>query len=710
MLALSPLLAKAAKAAALSAAAFVAAAAAGQTLHLQADDIQSGGTQITASGNVKAISDEGLLCAAQIRYDRQSGIVRAFGDIRAEREGGVITGESATFDLRKRQATISNFRADLAKHRGGDDTNININDNADDGQLRAEGAMLFVRGATISAAEMTLSSCPAESRDWQIVLSRAQADTEAQVVSGRSARLELGGAPVMWLPFGSWYYGEDKKSGFLTPRFAFRSDGADIAAPFYYYLRDNYDATITPRWTQKHGLLLSGEGRYLFADSGGGMLVEGLPFEEHQRGRQKIWHGWQGATNAGGRWRATIHADNVSDAAYYKDFSNIDEELAIRYLPRAAAFSYRREGWHAQAAAEDYKVLRADHKPPHDILPMAQVNGGGESRAGRWAAQMQYANFRANDNQAEGGRLFALASLERDWFWQGVALTPAAGVHASGYRLDDDNSPAFAVPFLRLDARRRFLWENAPLGAAEAKWRAAMVYAPQVRQKNAPLFDTELLQLNSARVFEWNRFVGGDRAADASFLAYGAELRRRGKDGGELFFVGAAQRYYFRAPRITLASESPPPKRGLANLLLDLRARPARNWRVESAAEWQPSGGVLERFYADLRADFGGGKLMRAGVLLEEDESITWGAASPLTDSVSFAASAHYFLDGDHFAEASAGFLVTDSCNCWQLSIKASSIAVAGGGNKTEYGIDLALNGITTLTGGYNDIIKTLRN
>ncbi|MGI9338390.1 MAG: LPS-assembly protein LptD, partial [Gammaproteobacteria bacterium] len=596
------------------------AAAAAQTLHLQADDIRGDTRHITASGNVKAHSDSGLLCAAQMRYDRQSGIVRAFGEVRAELDGGAITGESALFDLRQRRGEIDAFHADLGKSGG---------ESGGENQLQAEGAKLFLHGATISAAEMTLSSCPANSRDWQIVLSGAQADTDAEVVSGRGARLEFGGVPVMWLPFGSWYYGDDKKSGFLTPRFGYRSDGADVAAPYYYYLRDNYDATITPRWTQKHGLLLSGAGRYLFARSGGGAVLEWLPFEEQQRGRQRFWHGWRGS-GAGGEWQATLHAENVSDAAYYKDFSNTPEELAIRHLPRAAALSYRRGGWHLRAAAEDYKVLRADHKPPHDILPMAQINGGGEGIVGRWSAQTQYANFRANDKEApEGGRLFALARLERDWFWRGIALTPMAGVHASGYRLRDEDAPGFAVPFFRLDARRRFLWKDAPMGAAEAKWRAAMVYAPQVRQHNAPLFDTELLQLNSARVFDWNRFVGGDRAADARFLAYGAELRRRGADGGEVFFVGAAQRYYFRAPRITLASEDTPPQRGLANLLLDLRARPARNWRLESAAEWQPSDGVIRRFYADLRADFGGGKLMRAGVLLEEDESITWGAAAP---------------------------------------------------------------------------------
>ena len=681
-----------------------------QTLHLQADDIRGDNTQIRASGNVKAhinTGDGGLLCAAQMRYDRQNGIMHATGEVRAENKGGVITGESARYDLREQRGEINAFRADLGKSRGANNEN----------QLQAEGAKLLLDGTTISAAKMTLSSCPANSRDWQIVLSGAQADTGEQIVSGRGARLEFGGVPFLWLPYGSWYYGEEKKSGFLTPRFAFRSDGADISAPYYYYLRDNYDATITPRWTQKHGLLLAGETRYLFADSGGGAQLEWLPFEEYRRGRQKLWHGLGGE-----QWQATMYADNVSDAAYYKDFSNAAEELAIRHLPRVAAFSFRRGDWNAEVAMEDYKILRADgeHKPPHDILPMAQLGGDGASRIGRWSAKTQYARFRSNaenptnrddDSAKDGDRIFSLARLERDWFVRGIALTPAAGLHASSYQLRDGESASFAVPFVRLDARRRFLWRNAPiLGAAEAKWRAGYVYAPQVKQDDAPRFDTELLQLNSARVFNWNRFVGGDRAADASFLAYGGELLRRDKDGGEIFFIGAAQRYYLRAPRIKLPQEKSPPKRGLANLLLDLRARPAHNWRLESAAQWRPSDGAFQRFYADIRADFGGGKLMRAGVLLEEGESITWGASAPIAKGISAAASAHYFLDEDHFSEASAGLLISDSCGCWQLSVKASSIAAASGDDKTEYSIDLSLNGITDLSGGYNDIINSLKN
>ena len=667
-------------------------ATAAETVRIEAGAVSGDRQTLRASGEVKVRGESGLLCANDLQYDRQSGVAKMTGSVRIETAGANIRGESAVYDFRNRRGEMGAFHADLGES-----------------DMRAEGSKLILQDNTLRAAKMTLTSCPADSRDWQIVLDGAQADGENESVRGDNAFLEWRGTPVLWMPFVSWNYGKNKKSGFLSPSFAYHSDGFDIKTPLYWFLRDNYDATFTPRWQQEHGWVFSGEARYLFENMNGDALIEWAPFESQDRGRQKFAHAWQGE-----EWRATLHADNVSDVNYFKDFSDDPEELGLRHLPRAASFSFRRDGWRADALAADYKILRSDHAPPHDILPMARVGGNGELIGARWSADSEYANFRANaSNTPEGARLFSLARFERDWFWNGAALTPAMGVHWSRYRLRGDDTANkdadFAVPFARLDVRRRFLWQS-PFGGAEGKWRAAFVYAPKVKQENAPLFDTELLQLNSARVFNWNRFVGGDRAADANFFAYGGELRKRGADGNEAFFLGAAQRYYFRAPRITLNSESAPPEQGFANLLLDLRARPAKNWRVESAAEWRPADNSVERFYADARADFGGGKLMRAGVLLEEDDSITWGASSPLGAGVSAAVHAHYFLTGDRFAEASGGFLVRDECGCWEFSFKVSALNDADGDEKIRYSVGFALGGITDIGGGYEDIIGKLRD
>ncbi len=671
------------------------APAAAEGLRIEADEMQGDGATIFARGNVKAQTARGRLCADRLHYERQSGMVRAFGNVRAEGlagDGAVVSGGSATYDTLARRGEMRDFRASLTNS-----------------PLRAEGEKLRFFGATVSADRMTLSSCPPEDRDWQIILRRALADREAETVSGHGARLEWEGVPVFWLPVGHWYYGKGKKTGFLTPQASYRSDGLDLAAPYYWFLRENMDATTTPRWAGEHGLLLSGEFRYLFARHRGDALAEAAPFESPSRSRQRWRHGWRG-----GKWRATVHAENVSDRDYFLDFSDSAEELGTRHLPRAARWEWESGGWRALLAAEDYKVLRRDRAPPHNILPRAQLGHDGWRDWGRWSADAELANFRANEAGAEeGARLFSLLRAERDFHFGSAAITPAAGLHISRYRLRGGGSPAFATPFARVDARRRFLWLNAPFGLSplDANWRVGYVFAPKTRQSDAPLFDTELLQLNSARVFNWNRFVGGDRAADANFLAYGAEVRRRGKGGEEKLFAGLAQRFYFRAPRITLASEKSPPQRGFANLLLDFRARPAENLRLEGAAEWRAADDSLERLYADARAEFSGGRLMRAGVLLEEEESILWGASSPLGAGVSAGAFAKYFLDRDRFGEASAGLLIRDGCGCWALSLSATSLAESGGKNKVRYSIGLALGGLTDLgASGYDDIIGKLRD
>ena len=99
---------------------------------------------------------------------------------------------------------------------------------------------------------------------------------------------------------------------------------------------------------------------------------------------------------------------------------------------------------------------------------------------------------------------------------------------------------------------------------------------------------------SSGGIYDWNRFSGGDRAADANVAAYGAHFRRRDEaDGRELWTLEFAQRYYFRRPRIVLPGESSPPERGFANLFAELKARPDKRWKLEGQCGMESGGQVV---------------------------------------------------------------------------------------------------------------------
>ena len=141
-----------------------------------------------------------------------------------------------------------------------------------------------------------------------------------------------------------------------------------------------------------------------------------------------------------------------------------------------------------------------------------------------------------------------------------------------------------------------------------------------MKQDDAPIFDTQALQLNAYNNFNHERYVGGDRVSDVNFLTYGFEIRRW-REAREEFFVGLSQRYYFDRPRVVLDDEIAPTK-GLSNVLLSWNILPDAMWRINGEVDWHPNGNDFRRFHIDAKAVFSGGRYLRAGVLIQEEESV----------------------------------------------------------------------------------------
>ena len=93
--------------------------------------------------------------------------------------------------------------------------------------------------------------------------------------------------------------------------------------------------------------------------------------------------------------------------------------------------------------------------------------------------------------------------------------------------------------------------------------------------------------------------------------------------------MGLSQRYYFDRPRVVLDDEIAPTK-GLSNVLLSWNILPDAMWRINGEVDWHPNGNDFRRFHIDAKAVFSGGRYLRAGVLIQEEESVLLGAASPL--------------------------------------------------------------------------------
>ena len=647
---------------------------------MDAGRISGNAEKVRAEGGVRACFDRYILDAGALEYDRKNDFLHAPGsfELSAPEWGQALTGEKLSY---------------RPKRRSGEAEAVNIVVGEDG--LHAEGEKLYFEESAFFARNVEISSCKPESRDW--VLRAEEVRQQEYGFSARNTWFYAGGAPVMYLPAVRINTSKEKRGGFLPPEAEY-SDGGRIRLPYYFFPAENYDATLTPEWLGKHGFLLAGEFRYLSQNYRGDANLSWNPGTNGGRGRQHLAHTWESKN-----WRVNLSADNVSDGDYFADFSDDTALLATRNLPRRIHVEYGRESWRGGALFESLKTINYAGDAPHNRLPQLSLRKDGGNGEFIWDSEWEYTRFVApSAAQTGGGRWLWRGAARRGFNFGGAKIIPESGAHAAKYT----GGAAFISPFARLRAESGY----HPLpGGGNYQLRAMYAYAPETNQKNAPLYDSALREFSVGGIYDWNRFSGGDRASDTNAAAYGAEIHFW--DGArQQIILEAAQRYYFRRPRITLPDENAPPESGFSNMLAELRLKSGR-WKAEGNAEWSPAADSFESVYADVRADFGR-KLLRLGVFLEdeEDENLILGGAAPLGARADFGFLLRYILDDDRIAEADAALALRGECGCWRFFLQGRNLITDESGSKTSYSFGLELTGLGKMgSNGYDRIIAKLR-
>ena len=666
---------------------------------LEAEQMSGDARRGQAAGNVKACFQDFTLYAPVVEFDRDNDLLSAPSSFQLKTAADTISGGSLHYQPQAQRGEATEITATVQG-------------------LQLSADALYLSPSGYRAATVAITSCPDEGRDWWLEAKEISSDRKTW--RGEDLIFRVGdGVPIMYWPHLLLPHTDEKYSGFLHPTIDYDSEsGLRFGIPYYWFLADPYDATTTPTWTSSHGILLKNEFRYLTPQTDGDAILDWTPFADEDRGRQYWRHTWQR-----GRWELNLAADNVSDPHYFTDFSENTRLLATRNLSRRASWEYDGDQWQIGVAAESFKTLQLANNitlsPPFDIFPHAYIRRHGKTGALHWSSAWETARFVRNDpRQPEATRWLWRAQARRHWDFGGIEITPEAGFHAAAYQaLSDGDNVKFIVPHLRTQAESGF--RRAPLGNdASYQWRLAFAYAPaQTAQNKAPLFDTTLRRFSAGGAFDWNRFSGGDRAADAHLLAYGVNLHwwdaaaRRERASLEL-----AQRYYLRRPRIVLGDdflgreqESEPPNKGFANAVASFQARWDSRWRLEADAEWNPTSDNFESVYTDVRADFGDRRLLRAGFLLDEEESAVLGASLPLHQRVDVAFLLRYLLNKNSIAESAAAIEWRDECACWKTFIKISNFSI-GEDSNVAYSVGIEFLGLGSIgSSGYDDIISDLR-
>jgi LPS-assembly protein len=491
---------------------------------------------VTVSGKVHMTREGNDLRADRVIWDRNTGEVRAEGNVRVVNpKGDAAYGERIVLTDTLQDGVVDNL---LVVLEGG-------------GRLGAErgerknGYTTLYRAAYTPCAVVGRDGCPKDPT-WKITAVRVVHDPVKNRIRYEGARLNLFGVPLIALPGLSHPDGSGGGgSGLLVPDVRIsRSNGLEIGLPYYMKLAPNRDLTVTPHLYSDVLPML--EGRYRELNELGAFQVAGyatygsrLPISVGQNLTDKD-RGFRAYVEANGRlqldpyWSITASTRYVTDRTFLRryDISRDDRLRSFVKGERITPTSYISiAGWAFQGLrATDVQGQQPIVLPAIDARWRLQdplIGGRIELQANSLAV------FRTRGEDSQ--RAFAAARWDRRSITAlGQELILTAYARGDVYHAGD--TALNPVPIYRGEEG----WTFRGIGAvaAELRWpfigsflggtqrltpRLQIVASPPTKNLSIPNEDARSIELEDSNLFALNRFPGYDRWEDGTRITYGAD-------------------------------------------------------------------------------------------------------------------------------------------------------------------------------------------
>ena len=490
---------------------------------------------ITASGNVRMIREGNNLRADRVIWDRNTGEVRAEGNVRVVNpQGDAAYGDSIVLTDTIRDGVVQNLLVVLE----------------DGGRLAAErgerkdGYTTLTRAAYSPCAVVGRDGCPKEPT-WKITAVRVVHDPVRNRIQYEGASLTLFGLPIIALPGLSHPDGTGGGgTGLLVPDLRIdRTNGVEVALPYYIRLAPNRDLTITPHvYTEVLPML---EGRYrhlteLGAYQIGGYVTYGsrIPLRLEEAGIRD--RGVRAYLEANGRlqldpyWTLTAQGRYVTDRTFLRRY-DISRDDRLRTFIDAERIS---ENSYISIAGWVFQGLRATDVQGQQPIALPAIDARWRFENLFWNGNVEVQANSLSILRTEGQdtqRAFARARWDRlsitPW---GQELTLTAYARADVYHCSENALSR------QLEYRGNEGWQARGVGAvaADLRWpfvgpffggtqritpRVQIVASPPTRNLAIPNEDARSVDLEDSNLFALNRFPGYDRWEDGTRITFGAD-------------------------------------------------------------------------------------------------------------------------------------------------------------------------------------------
>lgn len=565
------------------------------------------------------------------------------------------------------------------------------------------------REGVLQLNAVTYTTCPPGSNDWLIEAGDIRLDTAAGTGTAKNVKLRFQGVPILYTPRFSFPLGDARKSGILVPEIgsAGRS-GNELSVPYYWNIRENYDATITPRLLTARGLQVESEFRYLTQKNAGTALVEYLNDDSiTNSSRSLLALGHQTLFDSG--WRNVIDFTEVSDAQYFEDLGGSLSATSTTHLNQRAFFDYYGEHWSAFAQVQNYQTIDESLPPdqrPYRRLPQARVRGVWPDQwlgfRGALGSELVYFDRGVG---VTGWRFNIAPELALPLERSGWFINPSVVLDHTRYQLENqdpglDSEMTRTLPIASIDTGIVFerMMDSSTARVMTLEPRVLYAHIPYREQSDLPVFDTILPDLNLVQLYRRNRFLGVDRIGDTDQLSIGITSRIHDVDSGrELVTATIGQARYLSEQGVTLPGETAISNNS-SDYIAEVRFLLYEHLNFDFGHQWGVEDRGTTRSEARIQYRPQSNKILnlayrfRRDSLEQGDVSWSW----PLARQWNFVGRYNYSLRDEEMLEELVG-LEYESC-CWGFRLVSRRyLSTRDGTRDSSVGLQLVLKGMASV-------------
>ncbi|MBL4659039.1 MAG: LPS assembly protein LptD [Alcanivoracaceae bacterium] len=581
----------------------------------------------------------------------------------------IYTDGSQRIDAQSAELNLQDNKADML------DIQYVLNDTNANGrarQLKTENKISHLR-------DLTYSTCPKNDQQWYIQAETADLDQEAQVGTFRKMTLRFKGVPLLYLPYAKMPLSDQRQSGFLIPEIGNSSkNGFDFALPYYINIAENMDATITPRYLSKRGVMLGAEFRYLGENYAGEIYADYLPTDDiinRDRGFAEFKHRQRFNAN----WSLNSRLSNVSDRQYFEDFGNNINATSQSYLFSFLNLNGFGDNWQFSGRLNDFQIISDNislNRQPYQTLPSLEYSwfNNDYTSSLNYGVDSAWVNFYREDS-ITSTRLDVTPYIEKTFQNNYSRFTPRLAYRHTNWDYSDeqfstitDLQDSRSLPIVSLDYTINFEKRFTDGSYSSIEPRLFYLYSPFRNQQNIALFDTHELTFGSSLLYQTNAFSGADRQSDANQFSIGLSQRHFNETGNEKWNVTVGQIIYLADRKVQLNSSIE--TRNTSPIITEFNYF-YRNWKATMSLHWDTEIDKYERallkfqYKGKNKSLFNFAYRFRRGKIEQLDSSVVL----PIGANNRFIARWNYSVDARKTIEAIAGF-EHKNC-CWATRIVA---------------------------------------